>query len=128
MPKEAQTVLVIDDEEEFLTVCQELLETFGYRVLIAQEGKEGIQIYSQNREDIDIVLLDMVLLDMDSREIYDRLKEVNPDIKVLLITGYAVQGHNKAREILERGCDGFMQKPFNITELSQKIGEVLNKQ
>jgi CheY-like chemotaxis protein len=67
----------------------------------------------------------MIMPDMSGGETYDRIKEITPDIKVLLSSGYSIDG--EAKEILERGCDGFLQKPFNMKELSLKIREVLDK-
>ncbi|RLB83839.1 MAG: oxidoreductase, partial [Deltaproteobacteria bacterium] len=114
-----------DDEEVILKVGQELLEAMGYRVLIARDGKEAVEVYKKNRDDIDIVVLDMVMPNMGGGEAYDRMKQINPDIKVLLSSGYSIDG--QATEILERGCDGFIQKPFSMKELSEKIKEILEK-
>jgi two-component system cell cycle sensor histidine kinase/response regulator CckA len=119
------TVLLVDDEEIIQVVCKELLKTIGYRVFSAKDGKEAIEIYRKNQNDIDIVLLDMIMPNMSGGEVYDRLKEINPDIKVLLSSGYSID--SEATEILNRGCDGFIQKPFDIKKLSAKIGEILNK-
>jgi len=106
-------------------VGQELLEAMGYRVLIAKDGKGAIEVYKRNRNDIDIVLLDMVMPNMGGGEAYDRMKEINPDIKVLLSSGYGING--QATEILERGCDGFIQKPFSVMDLSQKLRQILDR-
>ena len=120
------TVLLVDDEEVILEVGQDLLEAMGYRVLLARDGKEAIEVYRKNRHEIDIVVLDMVMPSMDGGEAYDRMKEINPDIRVLLSSGYAIDG--EATEILKRGCDAFIQKPFNMKELSQAIKGVLGKE
>ena len=72
-----------------------------------------------------MVLLDMIMPDMGGGETYDRIKETNPYIRVLLSSGYGIDG--QATEILERGCNGFIQKPFNMEQLSQRIREVLYK-
>jgi len=119
------TVLLVDDEEVILEVGRELLETMGYRVLIAKNGKEAVRVYRKNQDDIDIVLLDMVMPNMGGGEAYDRMKEINPDIKALLSSGFSIDG--EASEILERGCNGFIQKPFTMKELSGKIREILDK-
>ena len=119
------TVLLVDDEEVILKVGQELLEAMGYRVLIARDGKEAVEVYKENRDDIDIVVLDMVMPNMGGGEAYDRMKEINPDVKVLLSSGYSIDG--QATEILERGCNAFIQKPFDAKQLFQKIREVLNE-
>ena len=88
-------------------------------------GKEALAIYKKNQDKIDIIILDMIMPDMGGGEVFDRLKEINPDIKVLLSSGYSIDG--QATEILKRGCDGFIQKPFKITDLSQKLREILDK-
>ena len=118
-------VLLVDDEEVILEVGKELLEAMGYRVLIAKDGKEAIEVYEKDRDEIDIVLLDMVMPNMSGGEAYDRMKEINPDVKALLSSGYSIDG--EATEILKRGCNGFIQKPFEINELSGRIREILDK-
>lgn len=117
------TVLLADDEESVLEVGHELLKAIGYRVLTAGDGKEAVEIYRKNRDEIDIVLLDMIMPNMGGGEAYDRMKEINPDVKVLLLSGFSIDG--AAHEILERGCNGFIQKPFTIKELSGKISKIL---
>ena len=119
------TVLLVDDEKIIAKVGQDLLEAVGYRVLIANDGKETIEVYRKNWKNIDIVILDMVMPNSGGGEAYDRMKEINPDVKVLLSSGYSLDG--EATNILERGCNGFIQKPFNINDLSQKIRKILEK-
>ncbi len=121
-----ESVLLVDDEEAVREVGEELLEAMGYRVLLARDGKEAIELYKKNRDDIDIVLLDIVMPRMGGGEVYDRMKEINPNIKVLLLSGYSIDG--EAAEILERGCDGFIQKPFTMKELSGKLREIVEKE
>ena len=122
--KQSGTVLLVDDEAAVREVCISILEKIGYRVLSAKDGEEVLELYRNNKDEIDIVLLDMIMPNMSGGEIYDRLKEINPEIKVLLSSGYSIDG--EATEILNRGCDGFIQKPFDIKKLSAKIGEILD--
>lgn len=117
------TLLFVDDEEIVLNIGVKLLQKLGYEVITARSGFEAIEIYEANRDRIDMVLLDLVMPGMDGGETYDRLKALNPDIKALLSSGYSVGG--KASEILSRGCDGFLQKPYRIKALSMKIREIL---
>jgi CheY-like chemotaxis protein len=117
------TVLLVDDEEMILDVGKQLLEKLGYRVMVAKHGKEAVAVYEKNKADIDLVILDMIMPGMGGGEVYDRLKEIEPNIKVLLSSGYSING--QAQEILDRGCDGFIQKPFDIKALSRKIRESL---
>ena len=119
------TVLFVDDEDMILDVGTGLLKEMGYKVLVARGGKEAVEVYGKHKEEIDLVVLDMIMPDMGGGDAYDRMKEINPNIKVLLSSGYSIDG--KAAEILERGCNGFIQKPFGLEELSQSIMETLNK-
>jgi two-component system cell cycle sensor histidine kinase/response regulator CckA len=120
-----ETVLLVDDEEDIRQVGRELLEAMGYEVMLAKDGQEAIELYKKACNSIDIVLLDMVMPNMGGGQAYDRMKEINPDVKVLLSSGYSIDG--EAAEILERGCDGFIQKPFGMKQLSGRIREVLGK-
>ena len=119
------TILLVDDEDMIINVGEDMLETIGYEVILAKNGKEAVEVYRKNMQRIDMVILDMIMPDMGGGETYDRMKEINPNIKVLLSSGYSIDG--EATEILERGCNNFIQKPFDIKELSKKIREVLDK-
>ncbi|MBW1701399.1 MAG: response regulator [Deltaproteobacteria bacterium] len=121
----SETLLLIDDEQTIIDVGTKMMEVLGYQVYVAKSGKEAIDVYKANRDRIDMVILDMIMPDMGGGETYDRLKEINPDIKVLLSSGYSING--QANEILERGCDGFIQKPFNMKDLSRKLREILDR-
>ena len=120
-----ENVLLVDDEELIIDVGQRLLTRMGYSVIVARNGEEALDIYRQQKNDIEMVILDMIMPDMSGGEVYDRLCEINPNIKVLLSSGYSLRG--KASDILARGCKGFIQKPFNIKELSHKLREVIEE-
>jgi len=119
-----ETILLIDDEEMIIEVGQELLEELGYTVFVARSGHEAVEIYRQKCDGIDLVIMDMIMPNMGGGETFDRLKKINPESKVLLSSGYSVDG--QATKILERGCDGFIQKPFNMRQLSNKVREILD--
>ncbi len=123
--KGTETILLVDDEEAVLNVGEGMLEAMGYQVLSAHDGKEAIEIYEKHRELIHLVLLDIVMPMMGGSELFDRLKKINPDVKVLLSSGYSIDG--EATKILERGASGFIQKPFSVKQLSQSIHEILKK-
>ena len=118
------TILLVDDEEIIIAVSIEMLEKLGYRVLRAISGKEAISEYQANSTKIDLVILDLIMPKISGGEVYDKLKEINPQVKVLLSSGYSVDG--QATEILRRGCNGFIQKPFNMGELSRKVNKILD--
>jgi two-component system cell cycle sensor histidine kinase/response regulator CckA len=120
------TVLLVDDEDMILDVGQKMLEAMGYKVLLARGGREAVEVYGKHKEEIDLVVLDMIMPDVGGGEAYDVMKENDPNVKVLLSSGYSMDG--QATEILERGCNGFIQKPFNMNELSGKIREILDKE
>jgi CheY-like chemotaxis protein len=121
--KGSETVLLVDDEELVLDVGASMLRKLGYDVHRANGGQEAVEIYRENSSAIDLVILDMIMPQLGGGEVYDKMKEANPQVKVLLSSGYAVEG--QASDILQRGCDGFIQKPFTIEGLSQKVREVL---
>ena len=119
-----ETILIVDDEEIVIDVGVELLNKLGHTVLKAMNGCEAIEVFKENKDKIDLVILDMIMPDIGGGETYDNLKKIDSEIKVLLASGYSLSG--QASEILDRGCNGFIQKPFNMRTLSQKIREVLS--
>jgi CheY-like chemotaxis protein len=121
--KGSGTVLLVDDEQMILDVGGQMLEKLGYRVLTASNGEEAIKLFERYKEHIVLVILDMIMPVMGGSETFDRLKVMHPSLKVLLSSGYAVDG--QASDILKRGCNGFIQKPFNLEQLSRKTSEVL---
>ena len=117
------TILLVDDEEMIIDVGAQVLKKLGYEVLTARHGKQAVEVYQQNSQRIAIVILDLIMPEMGGSETYDRLKEIDPDVKVLLSSGYSLGG--QATEILNRGCDGFIQKPFSLKDLSQKLRQII---
>jgi PAS domain S-box-containing protein len=118
------TILLVDDEQMILDVGSQMLVKLGYQVMTALNGREAIQVMEKHPGKIALVILDMIMPVMGGGETFDILKSKHPSLKILLASGYAVDG--QATEILSRGCNGFIQKPFNIEQLSQKTSEILN--
>ena len=116
-------VLLVDDESMILEVGAEMLDRLGYTVLTASGGKKALDLYRREKAGIDLVILDMIMPGMGGGETFDRLRELDPEVRVILSSGYSVNG--QATEILNRGCSGFIQKPFNLQSLSQKVSAVL---
>jgi CheY-like chemotaxis protein len=121
----SETILLIDDEKIIIDVGKELLRKLGYKVLSAGGGREAIDVLKINKDKIDLVILDMIMPIMGGGEVYKRIKQISPDVKVLLSSGYSING--EASEILKRGCNGFIQKPFSIKDLSKKIRDILDQ-
>ena len=121
--KGSGAILLIDDEKMILDVGIELLEELGYTVQSAMSGQEAIDIFQKDRGKFDLVIMDMIMPEMGGGETFDRLKEIDPDVKVLLSSGYSING--QATKILRRGCDGFIQKPFNMSQLAEKVQKIL---
>lgn len=121
-----ETILIVDDELMVLEIGQEMLKVLGFKVLTAHSGDEAVIMYGKNKAKIDLVVLDMIMPGMDGGETFDNLKKINPELKVLLSSGYSIDG--RATEILDRGCDGFIQKPFSAEQISSRIREILDNQ
>jgi len=125
MANETETVLLVDDEEIVIGVGKQMLEKLGFSVLTAANGKEAIDIYRNNKDRIGLVVMDMIMPGMGAGDTCDQLQPIDPGIKVLLSSGYGVD--QQTSEVLKRGCKGFIQKPFNMQVLSEKIGEILTE-
>jgi len=120
-----ETVLLIDDEEYVLDVGEKILKTLGYKILTADSGEKAVELYKKNQDQIDLVILDLIMPYKGGGETFDLLRGINLEVKVLLSSGYSMDG--QTMEIMKRGCKSFIQKPFSIKELSQKLREILDK-
>ncbi len=119
-----ETILLEDDEVMILEVGTELLKGLGYQVVTAGSGHEAARMFEADGDSIDLVILDMIMPGISGSETFDRIRQVRPDAKIILSSGYSLDGH--AADILNRGCSGFIQKPFDLVTLSRKIREVLD--
>ncbi len=120
----SETILVVDDEEIVRDLTLEVLSAHGYNVLLAQDGLEAIHVYKVFGHTIDLVLLDMIMPRMGGKEAYDKLKEINPDIKVLFCSGHG-SDHQVCEELKKSGLP-YSKKPFKIYDLARKVRQVLN--
>ena len=116
------TILMIEDEDVVIEVTQAMLEMLGYRVMVAKTGKDAIHIAETFDGQIDLALLDIKLPDIDGRNLYPLIMKARSNLKVIVFSGYSIDG--PAREILDAGAQGFIQKPFSIATLSEKLKEV----
>jgi two-component system cell cycle sensor histidine kinase/response regulator CckA len=120
-----ETILLVDDEDLILMVTEKLLKKLGYRVITANNGQQAIEACRAQRGVIDLVVLDMIMPGMNGSDTFDQLKAIDPHLKVILSSGYSL--NEQAARILRKGCKGFIQKPFNVAELSQSIRTALDK-
>jgi len=118
-----ETILLVDDEGVIIKTGRQMLERLGFTIMAADTGSEAIQIYEKHMNEIGMVILDMVMPEVSGSETYDRLKRLNPEVKVLLYSGYSING--KAEELLDRGCNDFIQKPFTMDQLNKKVRKLL---
>ncbi len=117
------TILMIEDEDVVIEVTQAILERLGYRVMVAKTGKDAIHITETFDGQIDLALLDIKLPDMQGGKVYPIIMKARPDLKVIVFSGYSIEG--PARKILDAGAQDFIQKPFSIATLSEKLKKVL---
>jgi two-component system cell cycle sensor histidine kinase/response regulator CckA len=119
----SETILLVDDEEMIIDVGCAMLEKLGYRVMVAEGGEQAVAAISKMGNEIDLVIIDLIMPGMDGGKTFDRIRAIHPAMPVILSSGYALNG--QATDILKRGCNGFIQKPFNIAALSKKVRKVL---
>jgi len=118
-----ETILLVDDEQMILDVSKAMLTKLGYTIMTAESGLRALEIIQEAQAAIDLIVLDMIMPGMDGGTTFDEIRKLLPKTPVLLSSGYALDG--QATKIMERGCNGFIQKPFTIQNLSQKIQEVI---
>ncbi len=121
----SESVLFVDDEEHVRNVGREMLESFGYRVYLANNGIKACKIYEENKDEIELVLLDIIMPEMGGRETYSQLKKIDSDVRVVLVSGYSI--NEQVREILNEGAMDFIQKPFDAKKFSSIVRQVLDR-
>ncbi|MGA1824048.1 MAG: response regulator [bacterium] len=126
LKKGKETIFLVDDAEMVIDVVPQILNQMGYNVMLARSGKEALKVYKENKDKIDMVILDMIMPNMDGGEVFNRIKKLNPKVKILLSSGYSL--NSQASEIMSQGCDGFIQKPYSDEDLSYKIREILDSE
>jgi DNA-binding response OmpR family regulator len=117
-------ILAIDDEPEILEIIKQCLEMEGFQVLTASGPKEGLKLYEERAPEIGVVLLDFLMPEMTGDLVFECLRQKNPDVRVILLTGCE---DSVARKMFETGLRGLMQKPFYIDDLVNRVREELNQ-
>ncbi len=119
----SETILVVDDEALVRDLARDIMRRFGYTVLTADGGPQAVELYRQRSGDIAVVILDIMMPHMNGREAFQRLREVNPGVKVIISSGYS---HDRdADDLLALGAAGFVQKPYRMADLVKMVGDVI---
>lgn len=121
----SETILLVDDEDYIIDVSRLMLEGLGYHLLTADNGRTAVELFKEHKDRIDLVILDIVMPELPGEAVFEELRVIRPDIKVLFASGYYVM--EQAEALLERGGTDFLQKPFNMNQLSIKIRRMLDK-
>ncbi|HHP7233949.1 MAG TPA: ATP-binding protein [Desulfobacterales bacterium] len=120
-----ETILFVDDEPNIVEIGEEVLQSLGYKTLTANSGEQALRIFREKKDEIDLVMLDLVMPELGGGETFEALRTIDPSVRVLLCSGYSLNG--QAREILQRGCDGFIQKPFKLRQLADELRGILDR-
>ncbi|MEN8210852.1 MAG: response regulator [Thermodesulfobacteriota bacterium] len=118
------TILLVDDEAGVIEVCSEMLGNLGYKVKAVTDGLQAIEILQSRDLKIDLVILDMVMPQINGQETFEKIREVDPDMKVLICSGYIKE--DKMKKMVQKGCDEYILKPFDVVSLSEKLNKVLS--
>ena len=124
LKKGAETILIVEDELSNRQLAEQILTRFGYKALTAPDGESALELYSQKKEQIDLVMLDLILPGMGGIRCLEGLRESNPEVKVVVASGVSPNGEEK--KILETSATGFISKPYNMRQMLEQVYQVLN--
>lgn len=118
-PEHSGTILLVDDEQLIRTSTKRLLERLGYRVILAEDGRDALDIYVENKDDVEVVVLDLMMPGMSGEEAFVELQKINADVRVILSSGYSRD--EKAESLIDLGAVGFLEKPFDLDTLIEEL-------
>ncbi len=119
-----QSILLVDDEEAIRDLGRRILEAFGYRVLLAKDGSEALEIYRENKDRISLVILDLIMPVMEGRQCLEEILKINPEARIIVASGYALDG--KTKEVINSGARGFVSKPYELRQFLRTVNQVLS--
>jgi len=122
--EQEKSILLIDDEEMVINISEMMLKRLGYRVLKAHSGYEGLQLFEENKSKIDLIISDLEMPKMNGEEVMDKIREIDPQIKVMLSSGALTDADEK--NVMNKGFNGFIKKPYNMNTLCEKMAEIIN--
>lgn len=125
LPEGTETILIVDDQETVWDFLIEALQKLGYSVLLAENGLDAVEIYENNPGQIDLVLLDMIMPHQGGHTTFYKLKELDPDVCVLLSSGFV--SHDEVDDLLANGAAGFLPKPHRIATMAAEIRRILDE-
>ncbi|MBU2550988.1 MAG: response regulator [Proteobacteria bacterium] len=120
-----ETILLVDDEAPIRDFASHVLQHFGYRTMTASDGREAVKIYTDKKDEIDLIILDIGMPVMGGHQCLVELRKVNPSARVLMASGYSINGH--ARKAIESGAMGFISKPYQLNELITRVRAALDE-
>ena len=116
------TILLADDEKMVLDIGVQMLKRLGFKVIAVESGKKAVDTFQEKSDSIDLVILDLVMPDLGGAEVVDAIKDINPDAKIMLSSGY---GRDADTADLMQSCHAFIQKPFSMKDLTATLADIL---
>jgi CheY-like chemotaxis protein len=122
-PLNSGIILLIDDDKMVVKITEAMLKKIGYKIIKAYSGQEALNLFQKYRNQIDLIICDMIMPNMNGFELGYKLRKIDPRVKLLLSSGSLIDEDEK--DIANRGFDGLIKKPYKLNDLSQKIDEIL---
>ena len=124
LPHGSETILIVDDHENIWDFLIEALQNLGYSVILAENGLDAVEIYRENPQEIDLVLLDMIMPQLNGYEAFKQIREIDPEAKILLSSGFV--NESAVEDLLAQGACGFLPKPHRLPVLIKEIRRILD--
>lgn len=125
LPGGNETILIVDDHETIWDFLIEALQELGYSVLLAENGLDAVEIYENNPHEIDLVLLDMIMPKQGGHQTFFKIRQLDPDAKVLLSSGFVSE--EEVQDLINQGAAGFLAKPHRIKDMAYEIRRILDR-
>lgn len=119
-----ETLLLVDDDDTIRKVGKEILSNFGYKVVVAEDGESALEFYGKEFQNIDLVLLDLIMPGMGGKKCLERIAKINPEAKVLVVSGFAIDGYTK--ETVQTLSKGFIKKPYEANQILREVRRVID--
>ena len=124
LPGGNETILIVDDHETIWDFLIEALQKLGYSVLLAENGRDAVEIYEENPDQIDLVLLDMTMPKAGGHQTFYKIRAIDPEAKILLSSGFVSEA--EVHDLLQQGACGFLPKPHRLPAVARAIRDVLD--